>query len=557
MKKQFVRESLNKRSVAAGAVLSVLFGAAMVFGAQLEQRGGIAYEAVGTWLRVLGVSVPAFAGILGLSMLLFFLERRRGEDAAAAAEGRREERPFYRAKGFYLTALVFLLCWLPVFLAAFPGFFLYDAQEELNMVLTRRFTTHHPLLHVLMLGGTVKAVEKLTGSYNAGIAVYLCCQAAFAAMSFSYILYRMKSWGISRPVRAAGGVYLALFPVIAMFALCSTKDVPFTVCLLLFLVTLVELPGRLREMSFLRAAWPPVLWGVLMMLLRHNGVYALAAAVPFYLFAAGKNRKKLAVVLAAAVILYIGCSGALKAATRADDSENQEILTVPIQQLARVHAYERDAFDEKDLETLYSFLPKEALGHYRPDNSDLVKIRFQNAFYEEHGAQFYRLWLGTGLKKPATYLNAFFANNYGYWYPYTVLNCYSGNQMYTFVYRDSSYFGFETEQPGVRKSLLPAVEEWIRKISLEISWQRIPGLRVLFHPAYYFWTFLFALYYQFTRKRYRVCCGGMLILALVATVLLGPQVTVRYVLSFYFGFPLLLALLLEAAPIERRLCIEG
>lgn len=48
----------------------------------------------------------------------------------------------------------FLLCWLPVFLAVYPGFFVYDAQDEFVQVQTRNFTTHHPLPHVLLLGGT-------------------------------------------------------------------------------------------------------------------------------------------------------------------------------------------------------------------------------------------------------------------------------------------------------------------------------------------------------------------------------------------------------------------
>lgn len=545
------KELTNKKAIITGAVLAVLFGTAMVFGTQLEKSGGIAYDSVRTWLFAFAAALPAFACIEGLFFLLAKYENRQGRAAL-----RKEKAVFWRTKGFWCVAFVLALCWLPVFLAAFPGFFLYDAEYELNMVLTREFSTHHPLAHVLLLGGAVKAVEKLTGSYNAGIAVYLCCQAVFTAMSFSYMLQCLKRWGVSRWIRVLSGLYLALFPVVAMYALCSTKDTLFTVFLLLFLFAMIQLPERFARMTFIRAVWPAALWGVLMMLFRNNGVYAFLVALPFLLFAAGKVRKQFFAAAITMLALYFGCAGALQIATHADHSEHQEILTVFIQQLARVHAYERDTFDEEELDKLYSFLPKENLDRYRPDNSDLVKIGFQNARYEESGGEFWKLWLHTGLKRPAVYLNSFFGGNYGFWYPYTILNCYSGNQVYTFVYRDSSYFGFETELPGVRKSLLPGFEELLRQISLEVTWQNIPGLRVLFHPAYYFWLFLFAMCYQFVRGRRRAVCGGMMILALVATVFFGPQVIIRYVLHFYYGFPLLLTFLFEADQIEKKLRVE-
>lgn len=49
-------------------------------------------------------------------------------------------------------AIILFLCWLPVFLAVYPGFFAYDATDELQEVLTGQYVTRHPLLHVLMLG---------------------------------------------------------------------------------------------------------------------------------------------------------------------------------------------------------------------------------------------------------------------------------------------------------------------------------------------------------------------------------------------------------------------
>ena len=81
---------------------------------------------------------------------------------------------------FYFAGMIFLL-YIPVFLAVYPGFFVYDAQDELLQVMTRNFTTHHPLVHVLALGGMIQLVHKLTGSYNMGIACYTLFQMAVLA----------------------------------------------------------------------------------------------------------------------------------------------------------------------------------------------------------------------------------------------------------------------------------------------------------------------------------------------------------------------------------------
>ena len=75
------------------------------------------------------------------------------------------------------VAVTDLYSWLIPFLTAcvltpvYPGFFAYDATEELQEVLTGQYVTRHPLLHVLMLGKTVSGIQKLTGSYNSGIGV--------------------------------------------------------------------------------------------------------------------------------------------------------------------------------------------------------------------------------------------------------------------------------------------------------------------------------------------------------------------------------------------------
>lgn len=197
------------------------------------------------------------------------------------------------------------------------------------------------------------------------------------------------------------------------------------------------------------------------------------------------------------VIAYMLISSGLSALLHADTSENQEMLTVPISQLARVYADQRESLPKEECEILYRYLPEQALDRYTPKVTDGVKIAFCNEAYREDAGSFWRLWARWGIQNPFTYLNAWFMTSYGFWYPDTVIDVYRGNSVFTFTYGDSSYFGFEVEQPGKRESRIPALNELYRRISLEVSFQKIPVLSQLFlreRPAGVF-CFCLAFFY--------------------------------------------------------------
>lgn len=437
----------------------------------------------------------------------------------------------------------FLLCWLPVFLAVYPGFFVYDAQDELMQVQTRRFTTHHPLPHVLLLGGIIQAVHKLTGSYNAGIASYTLLQMAGMAGVFSYVLYFMEKSGVRRWLRIATALYFAFFPVNVMFVLCSAKDGIFSAALLLVLVSLTDL--GMRPEGF-RDDWDKwLLFGggaLVMMCFRHNGMYAFLVLVPAVLLFCGKRcgRKmvcRMVLLLGIVFGAYTAVTAGLAGLLSAGGSEKQEMLTVPIQQLARVWNYEGDSLTEEQKETLYEILPEEALAFYTAKVSDGVKRWFVNEAFASDPWKYARLWAEVGMRHPFSYLNAWFMTSYGFWYPDTVIDVYRGNGVFTFTYGDSSFFGYEVELPGERESRIPWLDEWYRRLSLEITQQKVPAVSMLFSPGFLFWIFVFTGGYAYYRRQYGLLLPFGMVLLLWLTVVLGPTYLPRYVLILWFALP--------------------
>ena len=190
-------------------------------------------------------------------------------------------------------------------------------------------------------------------------------------------------------------------------------------------------------------------------------------------------------------------------------------------------------------------LPEDALARYNPRLSDPVKYFFNNQEYEKDRSQYAKLWLSVGMRKPLSYLNAWLMTSYGFWYPDTVINVYAGNSVFTFTYKDCSYFGYEVEEPGVRASKIPWLDEAYRRLSLEIQQEKIPVLSMLYSPGCLFWCFAFFFSYALYRRKYHILQAYVLVLLMWLTVILGPTYLPRYVLIFWYALPLFVAVMFE------------
>lgn len=523
------------------------FALCMVMGACLDEKGSVPFTEPRMWAAIFMLAV-SFSIAVRYFWDRFVKWEEKKENAIyeiakkekAAADGKRG--------GWLINAGIIFLMQIPVFWAVYPGFFVYDAQDELMQVITRNFTTHHPLIHVLFLGGIIQIVHKFTGSYNLGIACYTLIQMAVMAGIFGWCIEKLKMRGLKKGYQILFTLYFGVFPVLVMFSLCSAKDGLFTGMLLIMTMQLSELM-RDPELFFekKRKVFLLFLSSLFMMLLRHNGFYAFIPSafllILYFICKEDKRNylKRLLVILCGSIAFYLLIHTGLTYLLSADSSENQEILTVPISQMARVYQAKKDVLPESEKEILYRYLSGEALEHYTPKVSDGVKIYFNNQAYAKDKKSFWDLWLWWGKENPFTYLNAWFMTSYGFWYPDTVIDVYRGNTVFTFTYKDSSYFGYEVEEPGVRESKLPWLSEFYRKLSLEIFQQKIPVVSMLFSPGFLFWVWAFGLCCWLYRGRIDKVMPYLPIVFCQLTVFLGPTYLVRYVVYLWAVLPPLLA----------------
>lgn len=524
-----------KKTWVCAGLGAVFLGITSQWGSQLEKNQNVDFTAPSGWLTVLLTSLAA-APLLAFG----FTQIKEWETRQADREEKQRRQRWREWQKWLLTSLGLFLFWLPVFLAVYPGFFAYDATDELTEVLTGNYVTRHPLLHVLLLGKTVTGLQKLTGSYNSGIAVYVLLQMAGMALLLSWVLKSLRQLGAGRMICLLGFLFLALFPVVPMYVLCTSKDMPFTAGMLTVLILLCRLAREKEAFFYKKGPLAGLGAGLFVMaVFRNNGFPIFLLLIPALLFLAGKSGRRRMVMLSAAVLAAcIGLNTVLNRALDPVDTGAAETFTVPIQQLARTWKYSPEVFSQEDRQTLFEILPEETLALYTPKLSDLVKAGFITENFEKEPEKYASLWLRTGLKAPFTYGNAWLMTSYGFWYPNAAMDVYNGWRNY----EESSYFSFETETPGIRDSRFPWLEEQYRKLSWENAAQNIPVFSLLFSPGFLCWLWVLSGLYLIAAGRQRELTALLPVYLNLLTVLFGPTYLVRYVLIFWFGLPLLASL---------------
>jgi hypothetical protein len=358
---------------------------------------------------------------------------------------------------------------------------------------------------------------------------------------FAYVITYMKSRGVGKKMRILWILFYGAFPTIVMYTLCSCTDGLFSALLLLLTVYLIQMVkdpegfmgNRKKVVIF-------ILTAALMPMFRHNGFYAYLVFVPFAFIHFRKKLKSfIPVMLIAPVVLYLVFNAALSFACHTEGTHHQEMLTVPIMQLARVYAYDGESLTDEEKEIIRSYIPENNLNKYTPRLSDMVKVDFNNELYEENSKDFWKVWKAQLVKHPLSYVNAWLLTSYGYWYPPAIINVYKGNSVYSFTYDVSSYFGYEVEPPGERISFIPAIDKMYRYLSIGSFQQDEPVLHLLFSPGVYVFIFMFVFAYRLSKKKWESILPFLPMVLTFCTVLLGPTYLVRYVLYLWLVVPLL------------------
>ena len=552
MKRVLIKALTDRRRWVFTGIPGLIFSALTSWGRTLDAKGSVDF--FGQLSEIL-LLTPVFA--LGISLIWLLLERiDRAEGPETGILARKK----------WLIPLILLLCWLPAFLAEYPGGFRYDASGELAQVTEQLgFRGDYPMLHSAIVTFLLPAMHSLTGSWDNGVTVYVILQMVLMAGMYTHILQTLIRKGVHRYVIRYGLLYCALFPVVQMLAVQELRDVTFAAlftytvfCLYLLCTEKERILG-----SPLKAAGCAVVMSLMFQSRNNNaGIPFLVLVILVSVCLFFKNRKKYfrgAVVWAVSGIgsfLLVGwilsliCQPVLYGPTPAS---SMSLLSQP---LSRAYVLEGENWPEEDRKTIAEYMDLEGL-RYTPCYADDTKARIRvNAFK-------YAVFCGKiGMKYPGIYLDAILAQTQKMWDPYAVIDGY--NQYFTepgdpYWGYDKCYFAItpENEEPVGHGTMLPWLLDFYTTIGLRISFEKIPVARMFFSIGAQFWLVLLLFFYLWYRRRTKLLLPvGAMLLYMIGNAFV-PLVLLRYFAGIFLCHPMIATFLFQPAKSQSKMSEEA
>lgn len=440
--------------------------------------------------------------------------------------------------------LFLFISWMIPFLAAWPGIYVIDNVFQMKWFLEGQISSHHPVIHTYLLGWILKLGKAVLGSYEAGFGIFCLMQMLFLSAVFSYTIKKLEQY-VSVRFRVICSLFLAFVPYNPVSSFTATKDTIFAGFFLLVVLKTFLIVCRPDE--FFLSKKEMFLYGLLVFLMcafRNTGIYIFIFSFPSFLIVCRKYWRK-ALALGIGCILVWGLyTGPVYGVLHISEGNSAEMLSVPIQQLARVMSDNPEKLTEKERESIEMYIPD--YRKYISKVADPVKDTFRGDIFDKDPAGFIKLWVQVGVKCPVTYMEAFLLGNIGFWNPFMRYP-----DLDTFL-PYIPYHSADLEQVGVswegqvfieRSSMFPEIAKLYERLTESGDYNRIPGISFIYNIAVAFWLIFAGIVYCIKKKRYRMAVPFFLLVGLWGTLMLSPVVVFRY------GYPLLISL-----PVVYAMC---
>lgn len=438
-------------------------------------------------------------------------------------------------KSFLVLWLGIVLIWIPVFLAVYPGIYSYDASIQILEIYGGwGLDSHHPVIHTLFLNGCLYLGDLIFNDFNTGIAIYSIIQGSVLAAAFANVCNKMLRYHVSKIIVVCAFIWFTLNPINQIFVFITTKDVLFTAFFIWCITLTVEMfleqtffDTKSKLLEFAIAT-------VLMILFRNQGKYIFLLFIAAGAICFKTARKKFLTVCIVSIIAAQIITGPVSSMMGVKKGSIREALSVPIQQLARVYNLHPGYYTEEDLRLLYGLIPIEGWTAYEPEISDPVKSGFNNEFWAENKTELMKLWLRTGKDNFMLYVESFLYGAYGYWYVD------SSPRVQAYIWFDGFFMQPEFNILNItRESKFSSYEEYLRRISFELVYEKVPIIAVVLNQGFPFWCILFLAGYTIYRKQYQALLVLIWFFGLWGTILLGPVICVRYAYPLMAAIPTL------------------
>lgn len=444
-------------------------------------------------------------------------------------------------KLFFAIWGIIIIAWIIPYLALYPGTFGYDSPLELAYWDgSVEMSDHHPVFHTVFLGLLYDLGCNWFGAPNGGVVLFCIIQGLIVSSSIAYCIYIMKNKGASSVFVIVALVWVIFNPYVQTLTFNSTKDILFASFFLYFITLfychIAEGKSNIPRLIFI------FLTGLLMCLLRHQGVYILFVLLLFVIFAPKKiNIKKVRTVIVIVCILLVTetFNYVIHNVLEYEPGDSREMLSVPMQQMAyvcwlKINGESVYVTDEQ-LENVEEFIPEKGILVYNKRCADNVKSTFETDIFKDNLGRNIKTYIQLGFQNKKEYLFAFKNLVSGYLNPE---DREYNNLIYEYPFPQLGYTMH-------RDSILKGYYDFLEENTSEMVYKKIPLLSVLYDVGLSIYLLTLMIGLCIYRKDYKLWLIVLPMFLFLLSLFLGPVALIRYMYPLIILTPFIVFLIIR------------
>lgn len=549
----------SKKSKICWSVFAMFFSAITVTGSYLDKGAGLTaveisslnwrlYKAFAQYSRPLIVLETIFFFFAVMPITLIVVYCLNLTEKKENGEQNRDH------KTEMIAFCIIVAAWILTYLAAFPGIYAIDAPtwylefSNPNMPVSSQWSPVYSGLFYLF----VSTGKRITGSYGAGLAIFIAVQMSFILLVIKAILrYMGVRFGNKGLILTM--LFYVLIPAHAILSASTAQGAVGMSCVAMIMIHLSRMLESPKEYwNSKKNAILFSVWIVVACMFRNNIYYAVIVLLPFILLYKKNYKRKLFVAVVVALViagLYKG--PVLDAFGVQKGTAIREMLSLPLQQIACAYEDYHEALSDSQKEMIQKYIPEDALLYYDEQSgiSDTVKINFNINGFKKNPREFIKLYYSIWKTAPVAYIKAAYLQNLGLFY---IDKSYPD---YRIWHPYLNYTSYVVKAPGYinipKKSLLPAYDKLLSVLfdydipqrgwgDVPMFFSVVPILSTLCRASSYFWCVFFLTIYGIYRKNRSLIFILGLPIGLTLTVLLAPLVCYRYLAPVIFSMPIII-----------------
>ena len=531
--------------------LTILFSLCMTWGVMLDVNNAFSPA----W----DCTVMVFCLFFSLYPCVWFVTRKLDgfvENSPSQSAGPRLIRNTKR-----ICFVIIVMIWLLIYLGMYPGLYGYDAaffmrQYMDDTIAVSIYPAYSTVFYKLFSLGI-----NLGGSNESGLALVMALQGILSLFGIWRVLCFLETYTHSVKAIVFAVLFYTLLPTHAILSFSSTTDAPFVVFFSMCVIHSICIALDWNAYWKAPKNWLSFgMWMVLLCLTRLNGIYVLLVFAVFVPLYHKKARVKTMMVFLSAVLTFQTCQGTINDyyGISPKTSAISAMLSIPVQQIGRVHENAYDKLSEEEWGVVYRYIPSDMfyIYNYQPCISDGLMRAKNEELLMQDSETFLKIYATVLARAPVECLQAGLLSCIGIWYPDKY---YSDWRMYhPFIEYQMLTDGpeYRPEYLAIyRQSKLPFVDKKLAELygevraeGVPVEFDDIPIFSAFTRIGLYFFAVIYAFFYLIYRKRFSFLpCVG-LALGIVVCVILGPVTFYRYSAPMIFSAPLWLTTLFISPP---------